>query len=66
MVDKIMGNVKRSYNLEVMRFIAALLVIISHSFTLTQGSTQNEWLVVLTRNQLTFGALAVALFFLCG
>lgn len=48
------------------RFIAAMLVIMSHSFPLTQGNIQKEWLYVLANGQLTLGALSVATFFLCG
>ena len=57
---------KRSSNLEIMRFAAAILVIFSHSFTLIQGTSEKEWLVLATNAQLTFGSLAVAMFFLCG
>lgn len=49
-----------------MRFLAALLVIISHAFTLSTGSSEREWLSVLTNNAMGLGAVAVALFFLCG
>lgn len=55
-----------SNNLQLTRFIAAVLVIVSHSFPLTQGTVEKEWLYVLTNGQLTFGALSVAIFFLCG
>lgn len=55
-----------SNNLQLTRFIAAVLVIISHSFPITQGTVNKEWLYVLTNGQLTLGALAVAAFFLCG
>lgn len=55
----------RSTNLQMMRFIAAVLVIFSHSFALTQGDSSNEWLYKATNGQLDIGAISVALFFLC-
>lgn len=55
-----------SNNLQLTRFIAAALVIVSHSFPITQGTIEKEWLYALTNGQLTLGALAVAVFFLCG
>ena len=58
--------VARSTNLEFLRFIAAALVIFSHSFPITQGIRDNEWIYHATGGQLDFGALAVAFFFLCG
>lgn len=44
-----------------MRFFVALLVIISHAFTLSTGSSEREWLSALTNNAMGFGAVAVAL-----
>lgn len=56
----------QSQNLHLMRFFAAVLVIISHSFILSTGSESGEWLNRLTGCQLTFGGFAVSVFFLCG
>ena len=57
---------QKSENLHFMRFLAALLVIISHSFVFGTGGLAGEWLVELTGAQLTMGGLAVSIFFLCG
>ncbi len=57
---------QKSENLHFMRFIAAIMVIISHSFNLSVGHTENEWAILLTDTQLTMGAIAVSIFFLCG
>lgn len=57
---------QKSENLHIMRFIAAILVIISHSFNLSVGHTENEWAIVITNSQLTLGAISVSIFFLCG
>ncbi len=57
---------QKSTNLHFSRFIAAILVIFSHSFVITQGKVSDEWLFKLTKGQLDFGALAVAVFFLGG
>lgn len=61
-----MAKMNYSSNLQLTRFIAAVLVIVSHSFPLTQGSLEKEWLYILTNGQMTLGALSVATFFLCG
>lgn len=57
---------EKSTNLHMMRFLAAVLVIVSHSFAITQGTTEREWFNLLTNNQLSMGGFAVAIFFLCG
>ena len=57
--------IEKSTNLQFMRFVAACLVIFSHSFAITQGSGENEWLWKATNGQLDLGAVAVAIFFLC-
>ena len=56
---------KKSTNLHFMRFIAAMAVIFSHSFPIVEGNNSNEWLSKITKGQITFGGLAVAIFFLC-
>lgn len=58
--------IQKSTNLHFSRFIAAVLVIFSHSFVITQGKITSEWLYIITKGQLDFGALAVAVFFLGG
>jgi len=56
----------KSENLHLMRFIAAIMVIISHSFSIATGEALGEWFTVITNNQLTMGGFAVSVFFLCG
>lgn len=55
-----------SYNLQLMRFLAALGVVFHHSFILSTGSMDREWLSAATGGQLTFGLVSVGLFFLAG
>lgn len=55
----------RCNNLQLMRFIAAVLVVFNHSFILSTGSSENEWFVIITDGQYTFGGLAVSFFFFC-
>ena len=52
----------RSNNLNFIKFIASLLVIFSHSFTVV-GEKTGDYLARLTNGQLTFGGFAVAVFF---
>lgn len=56
----------KSENLHLMRFIAAIMVIISHSYHISTGSETGEWFRTLTNNQITMGEFAVSIFFLCG
>jgi peptidoglycan/LPS O-acetylase OafA/YrhL len=57
-----LGN-SRNNNFDFIRSIAAVMVIFSHSFTLALGDNRNEWLSVLTHKQVTFGTIAVSIFF---
>lgn len=57
---------QKSENLHFMRFLAAILVIISHSFPFGMGSLEGEWFIELTNSQLTMGGFAVSIFFFCG
>ncbi|WMJ87349.1 acyltransferase family protein [Anaerocolumna sp. MB42-C2] len=54
----------RCNNFDFLRFIAAILVIVSHSFPLTYGDNKKELLYIFTHGQLTFGNLAVKVFFI--
>jgi len=54
----------RNNNLDIIRFVAALLVIFSHSFPLTKGATNGDFLLFITKNQMSFGGLAVSVFFI--
>lgn len=56
----------KSENLHLMRFIAAIMVIISHAYPISTGEDVGEWFTELTNHQLTMGGFAVSLFFLCG
>ncbi|MFX3617515.1 MAG: acyltransferase family protein [Sporolactobacillus sp.] len=56
-------NLGRNNNFDFIRFIAALLVIFSHSFPLS-GNGGLEPLYMLTNGKATIGSLAVAIFFI--
>lgn len=55
----------KSNNLQIMKFVAAIAVLVSHAFALT-GNVDKEWLYVITNGQMDFGMLAVSVFFLTG
>ncbi len=55
---------KRQNNFDFLRFTAATMVVLSHSWPLTTGSNRSEPLALLTHYQLDFGALAVDIFFI--
>ena len=50
-------------NFDFCRFWLAVLVIFSHAYALTEGDERNEPLDLMTRGQLSSGALAVGCFF---
>ncbi|MFE4712008.1 acyltransferase family protein [Paenibacillus sp. NPDC056722] len=54
----------RENNFDLLRLIAAILVILSHSYPLTLGSNANEPFIRLTKGQETFGGLGVSIFFI--
>jgi peptidoglycan/LPS O-acetylase OafA/YrhL len=54
----------RVNNFDFLRFIAAVFVIFSHSFPLTYGTNKKEIFYILTHGQLSFGNLAVKIFFI--
>lgn len=54
----------RSNNLNLVKFVAALFVIISHAYPLCKGAKYNDILSDLSRNSIAFGSLAVAIFFM--
>lgn len=56
----------RNNNLDSIRFIAAILVIICHSFPLCYGPHSSDFLSVYTNGRLSLGGIAVGIFFLCG
>lgn len=53
----------RNNNLNLIRFIAAVMVILNHSYPLSGGPECVDSLYYLTRGQTTFGNLAVCIFF---
>lgn len=56
----------RSNNLQLLRFVSALLVVVSHAFHVCTGENTKEWLLVLTNDQFSMGGLAVSVFFCAG
>ncbi|MCD4556759.1 acyltransferase family protein [Schaalia sp. lx-100] len=57
----------RDNNLDLIRFVSAIAVIWSHSFSLTQGPhSLGAFLDQWTDQRLSFGGMAVAVFFLYG
>jgi len=58
------GLSDRRNNFDFIRLVAAIMVIFSHSWPLTEGSNRYEPLAVFTHNQIDFGSLAVYMFFI--
>lgn len=56
----------RNNNLNIIRFVAALMVIFGHSYAATYSYSLGDPLHRLTLNQLDFGGLAVSIFFTFG
>ena len=56
----------RDNNLNFIRFIAATLVIYCHSFPFSLGDGNTDILSAFSKGQMTFGGLAVSVFFLFG
>lgn len=52
---------QRSNNLEVIKFVAAMLVIVHHAFVLTLNP--NDWGMIITGGQFDLGEMAVSIFF---
>lgn len=57
---------KRSSNLQLIRFLAALAVIVSHGFTIATGTSGNEFIDKTTGGVLSLGGISVCIFFACG
>ena len=53
----------RQNNFDAIRLIAAISVIFSHSFLISEGTQNNEWLILLTGNQSILGLTGVFVFF---
>ncbi len=56
----------RNNNLDFIRFLAALLVILCHAYPISRGQEYTDLLGRLTNGQMHFGNLAVCIFFLYG
>lgn len=56
----------RNNNLNLIRFIAASLVIISHAYPLTSIGKTEDFCSFITDGNLTFGGIAVSIFFFYG
>ena len=54
----------RKNNLDIIRFLAATLVVFSHAYPLTTGNNATEPFAVCSNGQMTFGELAVSIFFI--
>ena len=54
----------RANNFDFIRFCAALLVIFSHSFTLSKPSYYKEPLSFISQGRMNFGEVSVAIFFI--
>ena len=57
------GQRDKDPNTEVIKFLAACLVILSHAYPLNLGDTVSDGLSVLTRGQMNWGAVSVSVFF---
>lgn len=57
---------EKSQNLQLIRFIASICVIIAHAFAISTGNEENELLTKITGGYLGLGALAVCVFFVAG
>lgn len=56
----------RNNNLDMLRFIAAVMVVLCHAFPLALGEGVLDPLAHLTDDQISFGSLAVGIFFVYG
>jgi peptidoglycan/LPS O-acetylase OafA/YrhL len=54
---------KRQNNFDALRLVAAASVVFSHSFLITEGTQDHEWLIWLTGNQSILGLVGVFVFF---
>lgn len=54
----------RKNNFDIIRFFAATLVVFSHAYPLTSGHNGSEPFGLLTNGQMTYGELAVSVFFM--
>lgn len=63
-MSSIASNANGRYNnFDIIRFIAASLVIFSHSYPITLGNNESEPLYIISNEQITLGTLGVFIFF---
>ncbi|WP_405223461.1 acyltransferase family protein [Dokdonia sp. Asnod1-B02] len=55
--------VKHKNNFDFLRFMLAIFVLITHSFSLKGMEENQEWLTILTNNQVSFSAIGLSGFF---
>jgi len=53
----------RHNNFDALRLVAAASVVFSHSFLISEGTQDHEWLIWLTENQSILGLVGVFVFF---
>src|SRR5499425_3624197 len=53
----------RHNNFDALRLVAAASVVFSHSFLVSEGTQDHEWLIRLTGNQSILGLVGVFVFF---
>lgn len=63
--DELKTNSYNEYstNVNFVKFLAAVMVIISHAFPLSAGILGRDWFAVLSNGQCTMGGIAVDIFF---
>jgi peptidoglycan/LPS O-acetylase OafA/YrhL len=54
---------ERQNNFDALRLVAAASVVFSHSFLITEGTQDHEWLIWFTGNQSILGLVGVFVFF---
>lgn len=59
-------TIYRNNNLNIMRFMAAILVIICHAFPLCYGAESEDVVGRLTKGMINLGGIAVGVFFVTG
>lgn len=58
-------TVKRSNNLQLMRFVAAIMVIFAHSYAISGSDLGSDFINRHTNGIISIGGISVTLFFLC-
>ena len=58
-------KVKKSNNLQVMRFIAAIMVIFAHSYAISGSDLGSDFIYRSSNGIISIGGISVTLFFLC-